>query len=231
MNRLFFYGGVGACVIVAIACLILAMVFVGAKEDNVSVRFNAGVSKAGELVNAPAETREPEIKKLVSEYLAIEESSDDPSIQSAAYLNAGVLMLWDYDEAQIRARLQGALQYFEKAAKICGWQKDRDACFFSEIQTNLDYARLLWGESTQRADSGQNSQVQKKSNEPPNSRDGKKSSASSLHQGEKDNNDEGSTPERQVMGSIRGAHSRELEQLREWENGGGSGFVIPPNLP
>lgn len=239
-------GIIVTCAIVAVVSVILAVFLGKDHERGVSLRFNAGVLEAREFADAPAETREAELKKLVGDYLAIGDSSNDPIIQSAAYLQAGVLALWDYDEAlkksaepvylleqPSRARLDSAHQYLGEAARICGGEKDRDACFFKEIQTNLDHARFLQ-ETKDRVDAGQNSS---------NPRDGEritKKEAKNLRaptnggslpserlEGEAEN-----ALERPVAGSIRGGHSVDPADVHQGiDPGEGSGYQISPNKP
>lgn len=237
------FGAAAVCMIIAIVSLVFALIPSAGKEDEISSRFAKNAAKAGELANATAETREAGLKELVSDYLMMSESSYDPVIQSAAYLKAGKLELWDYDEAlkksaeaayltrkPSRARLESAFQYLGKAVRICGEQKDRDSCFFREIQTNLDYARLLKGSKDGiGAGAGPNSQEKSAKQETEEAR----SSAKGAHAGrEGEKNETGNVPALPMAGSVRGGHSNDLtDAQRRDDSSNGSGFEIPPNKP
>lgn len=244
-------GGVIAFVSAAIISVALGVALAG-KGDNARVEFNARVSRASSLFDAPAEARGAQLKESVSYYVLAGESSNDPVVRSAAYLNAGVLTLWDY-EATLKeskeatyplgkpsgAKLQSAIQYLEESARICGGQKDRDSCFFREIQTNLDYARLLWQGDKANAGSGKN--PAEKENEALGSHSdkttlnkaGERPRISGKEGGlsDEEGNPAESAREHPITGSIRGGHSSEPDTSHGDDPGDGSGFQVHPNKP
>lgn len=207
-------------------------------ENDLRSRHRAVIVSAKNLPDAGQE-RDAAMKRIAGEFLAIAHDSRDHATQSAAYANAGSLMLRDYVAALKRLEgnklekpplhsLTNAIEYFGEAARICADVQDKKPCFFGQqAQSELDYALLL--ERDIRAKRSREKQESGKTN----TKDFGSAPLESSTQ--KTKNNPGGTPHTGPIGSIRGSLSEEpRENGRDIENGlpaGGGGFELPANEP